>query len=156
MLFRVVLYKNYGLGGKYGRYKNKSSTFRKKGKKNMGELMNLHFTNIWWVFLLPLILMVLDVITGYYNAWEKNKVSSSRMRDGLGKKCAELCYVVLGTLFNFAFGISAVMYFMVIYVCYMEIVSLFENCAKLGLPIPNQIKEKLNNEEEKDNERKKE
>lgn len=118
--------------------------------------MNLHFTNIWWVFLLPLILMVLDVITGYYNAWEKNKVSSSRMRDGLGKKCAELCYVVLGTLFNFAFGISAVMYFMVIYVCYMEIVSLFENCAKLGLPIPNQIKEKLNNEEEKDNERKKE
>lgn len=115
----------------------------------MEELMNLHFTNIWWVFLLPLIVMGLDVITGYYNAWKNDNVSSSRMRDGLGKKCAELCYVVLGTLFNFAFGISAVMYFMVIYVCYMEIVSLFENCAKLGLPIPNQIKQKLNNEEER-------
>lgn len=115
----------------------------------MEELMNLHFTNNFWVFILPLALMILDVITGYYNAWKSKEISSSKMRDGLGKKCAELCYVVLGTLFNFAFGISAVMYFMVIYVCYMEIVSLFENCAKLGLPVPNRIKEKINNEEEK-------
>ncbi len=111
----------------------------------MKELMELHFTNNLWIFILPLSLMILDVITGYYNSWKNNEISSSKMRNGLGKKCAELCYVVLGTLFNFAFGISAVMYFMTIYVCYMEIVSLFENCAKLGFPIPNRIKEKLNN-----------
>lgn len=111
----------------------------------MDELMNLHFTSNLWIFILPLALMILDVITGYYNSWKNNEISSSKMRNGLGKKCAELCYVVLGTLFNFAFGISAIMYFMVIYVCYMEIVSLFENCAKLGLPMPNRIKEKLNN-----------
>ena len=114
----------------------------------MEGLMNLHFTNTWWVFILPLILMILDIITGYYNAWKNNEVSSSRMRDGLGKKCAELCYIVLGTLFNFAFGVSAVMYFMVIYVCYMEIMSLFENCDKLGVELPNKIKEKINNEKE--------
>lgn len=115
----------------------------------MRELMNLHFTNKWWVFILPLILMTLDVITGYYNAWKNNEVSSSRMRDGLGKKCAELCYIVLGTLFNYAFGISAVMYFMVIYVSYMEIMSLVENCDKLGFPMPDNWKKKVNNKEDK-------
>lgn len=47
----------------------------------MQELMNVHFTNKWWVFILPLILMTLDVITGYYNAWKNNEVSSSRMRN---------------------------------------------------------------------------
>lgn len=115
----------------------------------MEELLNLKFTNMIWVFALPLLLMVLDVLTGYYNAWKNNEISSSRMRDGLGKKCAELAYIAVGVAFNFAFGISAIMYFLVIYVCYMEIVSLAENCAKLGLPVPDKIKEKLNNKEEK-------
>lgn len=115
----------------------------------MEELMNLHFTSKWWVFVLPLILMILDVITGYYNAWKTDSVDSSRMRDGLGKKCAELCYIAVGALFNFAFGVSAIMYFMVVYVCYMELVSLAENCDKLGVPLPPKIKDKINNKEEK-------
>lgn len=113
----------------------------------MEELLNLKFTNMIWVFVLPLLLMVLDVITGYYNAWKANKISSARMRDGLGKKCAELAYIAVGTAFHFAFGISPIMYFLVIYVCYMEIVSLVENCARLGLPLPNAIKEKLSDKE---------
>lgn len=114
----------------------------------MEELINLHFTNIWWIVGVPLILMMLDIITGYYNAWKNNEVSSSKMRDGLGKKCAELCYIVVGLLFKFAFGVDIVMYFMAIYVCYMELVSLMENCAKLGLPMPDKLKEKLNNKED--------
>lgn len=115
----------------------------------MEELMNLKFTNTIWVFVLPLLLMALDVITGYYNAWKNNEVSSSRMRDGLGKKCAELVYILVGTAFNFAFGISAIMYFLVIYVCYMEIMSLAENCDKLGVKLPSKLQEKLNNKEDK-------
>lgn len=114
----------------------------------MEELMNLQFTKTIWIFLLPLILMVLDIFTGYYNAWEKNEISSSKMRDGLGKKCAELCYIAVGALFQFAFGASSILYFITIYVCYMEIVSLAENCTKLGFPLPEKLKEKLNNKEE--------
>lgn len=114
----------------------------------MEELMNLHFTNIWWVIGVPLILMILDIVTGYYNAWKEGKVSSSKMRDGLGKKCAELCYIIVGFMFKFAFGTDIVMYFMVIYVCYMELISLAENCDKLGLPVPTKIKDKLNNRED--------
>ena len=112
----------------------------------MEELMNLQFTNIWWTLIVPLVLMVLDIITGYYNAWEKDEISSKKMRDGLGKKCAELCYIVVGFLFKFAFGTSSIMYFIVIYVCYMEIVSLAENCEKLGFPMPDKLRKKLNND----------
>ena len=114
----------------------------------MEELMNLKFTNIWWTIGVPLILMILDILTGYYNAWKNKEVSSSKMRDGLGKKCAELCYIIVGFVFKFAFGTSAIMYFMVIYVCYMEIISLAENCTKLGFPLPDKLKEKLNNNKE--------
>ena len=114
----------------------------------MEELMNLHFTNFWWALIVPLVLMIMDIITGYYNAWKSNEVSSKKMRDGLGKKCAELCYIVVGFLFKFAFGTSSIMYFIVIYVCYMEIISLAENCDKLGVKMPDKLKDKLNNKEE--------
>lgn len=111
----------------------------------MEELMKLHFTNIGWTIGLPLVLMIMDILTGYYNAWKNNEVSSSKMRDGLGKKFAELSYIIVGFLLKFAFGTSSIMYFIVIYVCYMEIVSLAENGAKLGFPLPEKLKEKLNN-----------
>lgn len=114
----------------------------------MDELMNLQFTNELWAILVPVVLMVLDVLTGYYNAWEKGQVSSTKMRDGLGKKCAELCYIIVGFLFKFAFGTSSIMFFIVIYVIYMEIVSLAENCDKLGFPMPEKLKNKINNDKE--------
>lgn len=112
------------------------------------EFYNLHFTSIIWCLILPLILMILDIITGYYNAWKNKEISSSKMRDGLGKKCAEFCYIIVGFLFKLAFGTASIMYFIVFYICYMELVSLAENCAKLGVKIPEKIKEKLNNEME--------
>lgn len=116
----------------------------------MNELMNLKFTSEWWMLVFPLLLMVLDILTGYYNAWEHSRVSSSKMRDGLGKKCAELCYIIVGFLFKFAFGTSSIAFFIVIYVCYMELVSLAENCTRLGFPLPEKLKEKLNNKESED------
>lgn len=108
-------------------------------------LYNIHFTHTAWVFIAPLVLMALDIITGYYNAWKNNETSSSKMRDGLGKKCAELCYIIVGVLLKFAIGVDMAMYGLVIYVCFMEIISLAENCDKLGFKLPKLLKEKLNN-----------
>lgn len=116
----------------------------------MEELLNLHFTNNIWVFILPLALMIFDIVTGYYNAWENNEVSSQKMRDGLGKKCAELTWIAVGALFNFAFGVSAIMYFIVAYVIFMELVSLAENSEKLGFKVPESWKQKLNNTNKED------
>lgn len=114
----------------------------------MSEFMQMHFTHIVWAIIVPTVLMLLDVITGYYNAWKNNEVSSAKMRDGLGKKCAELAYIIVGFLFKYAFGTSSIMYFIVLYICYMEIVSLAENCDKLGVKLPAKIGDKLNNNKE--------
>ena len=102
------------------------------------------FTSETWYILVPLILCILDVATGYLNAWIKNDVKSVKMREGLGKKVGELVYVSLGVMSRYALNTKAVMIFLTSYICFMEVVSLFENCAKLGVPMPDEIKKRLN------------
>lgn len=112
------------------------------------DFRDLKFTHDYWVIVLPCILMILDIISGYYNAWKKKQVSSSKMRDGLGKKIAELVYIVVGILISLAFNVKPVGYFISLYIIYMEIISLAENCKKLGVKLPSEIEEKLNNKKE--------
>lgn len=114
----------------------------------MEELLKLEFANIGWQIGLPLILMVVDIITGYYNAWKNNDVKSAKMRDGIGKKIAEICYIVIGFLFGLAFNLKAVSIFVSIYIIYMELMSVAENTKKLGVPMPKILADKLNNDKE--------
>lgn len=102
-------------------------------------------TNSIWFILLPLILCTLDVVTGYLNAWIKNDVQSVKMREGLGKKVGELVYCSVGLLINLLFSLPSISYFITGYICLMEIMSLAENCDKLGVPMPNILKKKVNN-----------
>lgn len=109
----------------------------------MKYLESLKFSHDWWAIVLPCVLMLLDVVTGYVNARIKKNVSSSKMRKGLGNKLAELVYIVVGILISYAFSIKALGYFISIYVIYMELVSIIENCSKLGVKLPEKIKDKL-------------
>lgn len=114
----------------------------------MEYLEKLKFTNEYWVILAPFILMILDIITGYYNSWKNKKISSKKMRDGIGKKLAEMVYILIGLILSYAFGIKAIGYFISIYMVYMELISISENCEKLGIIMPKILKDKLNNKEE--------
>lgn len=115
----------------------------------MEEIINnIEFSNKCWVIILPCILMVLDIITGYYNAWKNDEVSSSKMRDGLGKKMAEIVYITVGLLISVAFNVNIIGTSISLYVIYMEALSLAENCDKLGFPMPEKWKSKLNNKKE--------
>ena len=111
------------------------------------NIMITDFTveNEIWFILLPLILCICDVLTGYLNAWIKDDVQSVKMREGLGKKVGELVYCAVALLINILFNIPSVSYFISGYICLMEVMSLIENCDKLGVPMPKILKKKVNN-----------
>lgn len=119
------------------------------------DIVNLHleFTSNFWLVALPLLLMVLDIITGYVSAWKNKNIKSSKMRDGISKKLAETVYILCGFILSLAFNIEMISYFISIYISYMEFTSILENCKKLGVKLPSDIEEKLNNEVN-DNEKK--
>ena len=71
------------------------------------EIINeIEFTSDIWCVVLPIILCLVDVATGYVNAWKKNKISSKKMREGLGKKFGEITLCFLGWITYLAFSIK--------------------------------------------------
>ena len=111
-------------------------------------IRNIQFTNFAWTVVTPLILIILDVLSGVVIAWKNNDFKSATMRAGLSKKWGEIECVLVGILTKFALGTDMILYFTVGYICLMEISSLAENCDKLGVAMPKQLKDKLNNDEE--------
>ena len=114
----------------------------------MDKLLDLNFASTVWQIILPMVLMIADIITGYYNAWKNDDVCSKKMRDGIGKKIAELTYILVGFLFAKAFNVQSISSFVSIYIIYMELVSVAENCKKLGIKMPKIISDKLRVEKE--------
>lgn len=112
----------------------------------MENIINdIQFTSTLWAILAPMILIVIDVLTGMIIAWRNNDFQSSKMRAGLSKKFGELVYVLVGILTKYAIGTDVILYFAVGYICLMELSSLAENCDKLGVKMPDKLKDKLNN-----------
>lgn len=113
-------------------------------------LNDLRFTSDFWLIALPAILMSLDVATGFINAWAKNEIKSSVMRQGLARKFGELVILGIGQLFFFGVGLPKYCVgFVSFYIILMELISICENLDKLGVPIPKFIKKVLNNAEKK-------
>lgn len=102
---------------------------------------NLTYSHKFWVILLPFILMVCDIITGYTKAKIKKEIKSSKMRNGIGKKIAELIYIIVGVVVGYAFNYKIITYTISFYIVYMEIVSIVENCKELGVEPPKDKKD---------------
>lgn len=111
------------------------------------------FTSTTWTFMLPIILMAIDVLTGVTNAWIKGEIKSSILRKGLGKKIGEIVVLAIGELFLIAMSLPmAVLNGISLYIIVMELISICENLEKLGVPIPKFVKKALASTEEKINE----
>lgn len=107
---------------------------------------NFKFRNEFWCLILPIALMAFDILTGFINAWGKREIMSSKLRTGLSKKVGEIAILVIGELFSFAMRLPAeVMTFISVYIMLMELISIFENLDKLGVPIPGNVKKVVNN-----------
>ena len=114
--------------------------------EELKALAGIKFADDYWVLLLPCSLMAIDFLTGFINAWLTGHIKSYVMREGLAKKCGEVALLVAGEILTL--GLSVPVYIVAgvsIYIILMEIISLFENLEKLGVPIPKFIKRALGN-----------
>lgn len=93
-----------------------------------------------------MILIGVDILTGLIYAWANKCFSSSKMRKGLSKKLGEIVIIVLGEIFSYAIGLPKyIMNGILFYIAFMELMSIIENLDKLGVPIPKQVKDRINN-----------
>ncbi len=90
------------------------------------------------------ILVALDFVTGFMAAFSNKEVSSKRMFKGLRKLFVYFVLVLASHQLVRLTGYSEwVEDGTVIYLAIMEYVSITENAAKMGVPIPTWIKDKL-------------
>lgn len=106
----------------------------------------LHYVNFGWAFLLPVILMAIDIITGFANAWASKEVQSSKMRNGIVKKVGEMMLIVAVGVVCYAVMLPVeILYCVSFYIAFMEGVSVLENLDMVGVPIPKKIENVINN-----------
>lgn len=112
-----------------------------------------------------LVLILLDWIFGIGNACMKHEFSSEKMRQGIGHKCSELGFVVVGIVMDamimsgLDIGFQGpILTTITLYLCVMEVGSLMEIFAKINPQLADSPAFKLlatahivNNGEEPDN-----
>ena len=108
------------------------------------------------VLSLLIILMLVDLITGFSLAVINKEVSSSKMRLGILRKFITFVMIFIGYKFDLVmihslgelpvmWGISlSAKMFMTVYFCFEENLSVIENCANIGVPIPKWLRSILN------------
>lgn len=104
---------------------------------------------------LLLLIMLIDIVTGILKGIEAKTLSSAVMRKGILNKVVILLLVALGVVIDEAFagatanGLTIGEFTIVIrncvifWFCIEEGLSVCENCAKLGVPIPKVISQLL-------------
>ena len=112
----------------------------------MDLLRELHFAGKVWILLLPCVCMAFDILTGLLFAWVSKTFQSARMRAGLAKKVGELSYIILGCVAAYALGIPLYIAMAIsVYIDFMELMSIMENCDHLGVPLPGFVRRVVNN-----------
>ena len=110
----------------------------------MEFLNDIHFVNNLWMLAVPCVLMVIDFATGFLNAWARREVQSAKMRTGFAKKIGEIAALISAEICTEGMALPpAIMTGMSLYIVAMELVSITENLALIGVPAPKYWKDKL-------------
>lgn len=92
-----------------------------------------------------IIFMILDYVTGIIRAWINKEISSDIGLKGIARKCVIFVVLIVAVMLDRLLNTGTWVFRTL--VCYFYIanegISLLENCAGLGLPIPKKIKEAL-------------
>ncbi len=111
----------------------------------LGLLSYLYGVDNRGVLYVLIVCMVLDYLTGLILGYVNGKLSSKVGFKGIAKKLAIMVIVALGHLFDsFLFKNGAILMQVCIYFYIAnEGLSIVENCANLGLPVPKKLKNAL-------------
>ena len=112
----------------------------------MNELSNVSYASVQWLFLLPIIGIAVDIVTGWIQASVNGTWDSTKMRKGLYRKGGEILIVIFAYLVEQ--GIPAlkelhIARFISLYVVLMEILSVIENLDQAGVPVPAFLHDRL-------------
>lgn len=119
-----------------------------------GAVLGFMFGEVTGIFLALLTFMALDYITGVVTAIACKKLSSEIGFKGLAKKLLILIFVSLGHILDTYIlgGTPAAMSAVILFYLSNEGISIVENAAKMGLPVPEKIKKILRQLREKGDE----
>ena len=112
----------------------------------INSLPKMKFVNEFIFYLVPLIFMLCDVVSGLAKAYVQKSIISHKMRSGIIKKCGEMMIIVLTAVVVYSVQwphqiIAVVSVYMIL----MEIISIMENLDEIGVPIPKWIEKTINN-----------
>lgn len=99
-----------------------------------------------------MILMIVDIVTGFAKAVKNEDLWSKRSFRGIAKKTLIFSIIILANIIDMILNLnSALITLTVLYYIANEGVSIVENCAEMGILVPEEIKNKLKvmNEENK-------
>lgn len=99
-----------------------------------------------------MILMIVDIVTGFAKAVKNEDLWSKRSFRGIAKKTLIFCIIILANIIDMILNLNgALITLTVLYYIANEGVSIVENCAEMGILVPEEIKNKLKvmNEENK-------
>ena len=99
-----------------------------------------------------IILMCVDIVSGFGKAVKNENLWSKRSFRGIAKKTLIFCIIILANIIDMILNLNgALITLTVLYYIANEGVSIVENCAEMGILVPEEIKNKLKvmNEENK-------
>lgn len=104
----------------------------------------IHYSHDYWIFLLPLVLIAADIVSGWIQATINSTWDSTKMRKGLFRKGGEMLVVVIAWVVGIAIPMDVnIAVFFSGYIVLMELVSVIENLDLAGIPMPVWIIKRL-------------
>lgn len=107
-------------------------------------IMNIKITESWKIILIPIVFMAVDYLTGFFKAYIHHNICSSKMRDGLIKKCGECVVVALSLFCEYMISLPHdFVTFVTVYIIILESISILENLESIGVKLPSWITKHL-------------
>ena len=104
----------------------------------------IHYSHDYWIFLLPLVLIASDVVSGWIQATINSTWDSTKMRKGLFRKGGEMMVVVVAWVVGIALPMDInIALFASVYIVIMEALSVLENLDLAGIPMPTWLIKRL-------------